>query len=164
LPPAIEKCGGSNCSLPPRFCRLYIICVGLCSVWTGHVRRRLCGSLFVSEQRHVRRGYWPVSLCRRLDRLPLPTPYATHRKLYNTIDAIAYGADTDLLSEMANTCHCVHSLLPPVRSCNHYSLRQTVHTHCASVHQASKLVAALLRVAGVAAGLAESNGRLPPGL
>ena len=29
------------------------------------------------------------------------------------------------------------------------SLRQTVHTHCASVHQAAKLVAALLRVAGV---------------
>jgi len=28
------------------------------------------------------------------------------------------------------------------------SLRQTVHTHCASVHQATKLVAALLRVAG----------------
>ena len=38
------------------------------------------------------------------------------------------------------------------------SLRQTVHTHCASVHQAAKLVAALLRVAGVTAGLVESNG------
>jgi len=34
------------------------------------------------------------------------------------------------------------------------SLRHTVHTHCASVHQAAKLVA----------GLAESNGSLPPGL
>jgi len=44
------------------------------------------------------------------------------------------------------------------------SLRQTVHTHCASVHQAAKLVAALLRVAGVTAGLAESNGSLSPGL
>jgi len=44
------------------------------------------------------------------------------------------------------------------------SLRQTVHTHCASVHQAAKLVAALLRVAGVTAGLAESSGSLPPGL
>ena len=44
------------------------------------------------------------------------------------------------------------------------SLRQTVHTHCASVHQAAKLVAALLRVAGVTAGLVESNGRLLPGL
>jgi len=44
------------------------------------------------------------------------------------------------------------------------SLRQTVHTHFASVHQAAKLVAALLRVAGVTAGLAESNGSLPPGL
>ena len=44
------------------------------------------------------------------------------------------------------------------------SLRQTVHTHCASVHQAAKLVAALLIVAGVTAGLAESNGSLPSGL
>ena len=33
------------------------------------------------------------------------------------------------------------------------SLRQTVHTHRASVHQAAKLVAALLRVVGVSAGL-----------
>jgi len=40
-------------------------------------------------------------------------------------------------------------------------LRQTVHTHCASVHQAAKLVAALLRVPGVTVGLAESNGSLP---
>ena len=44
------------------------------------------------------------------------------------------------------------------------SLRQSVHTHCASVHQAAKLVAALLRVARVSAGLAEINGSLPPGL
>jgi len=44
------------------------------------------------------------------------------------------------------------------------SLRQTVYTHCASVHRAAKLVAALLRVVGVTAGLAESNGNLPPGL
>ena len=42
-------------------------------------------------------------------------------------------------------------------------LRQTVHTHCASVHQAAKLVAALLRVARATVGLAESNGSLPPG-
>jgi len=40
---------------------------------------------------------------------------------------------------------------------------QNSFTHCASVHQAAKLVAALLRVAGVTAGLAESNGSLPPG-
>ena len=44
------------------------------------------------------------------------------------------------------------------------SLMQTVHTHCASVHQAAKLVAALLRIPGVTAGLAESNGSLPTGL
>ena len=44
------------------------------------------------------------------------------------------------------------------------SLSQTVHTHRASVHQAAKLVAALLRVAGVTAGLAENSGSLPPSL
>ena len=44
------------------------------------------------------------------------------------------------------------------------SLRHTVHTHRASVHQAAKLVVALLRVVGVTAVLAESNGSLLPGL
>ena len=44
------------------------------------------------------------------------------------------------------------------------SLKQSAHTHCAFVHRAAKLVAALLRVAGVTAGLAEGNGSLPPGL
>jgi len=44
------------------------------------------------------------------------------------------------------------------------SLRQTVHTHRASVHQAAKLEAALLTVAGITAGLVKSNGSIPPGL
>ena len=44
------------------------------------------------------------------------------------------------------------------------SLRQTVHTRRASVHQAAKLVAALLKVAMATAGPVESNGRLPQGL
>ena len=44
------------------------------------------------------------------------------------------------------------------------SLRQTVHTYHASFHQAAKLVAALLRVARVTAGMVESNGSLPPSL
>jgi len=44
------------------------------------------------------------------------------------------------------------------------SLRQTVHTHCACVPQAAKLVATLLRVARVTAVVAESNGSLPPDL
>ena len=38
------------------------------------------------------------------------------------------------------------------------SFRQTVHAHRACVHQAAKLVAVLLRVAMVTAGLTESNG------
>jgi len=37
------------------------------------------------------------------------------------------------------------------------SLRQAVHTHRASVHQAAKFLAALLKVARVTVGLAESN-------
>ena len=53
---------------------------------------------------------------------------------------------------------------PGFKSQSRCSLRQTVHTHGASVNQAAKLVAALLRVVGVTAGLAESNGSLPPGL
>ena len=52
----------------------------------------------------------------------------------------------------------------PVATLSGNSLRQTVHTHCASVHQATKSVAALLRVAWVTVGLAESNGSLQPGL
>ena len=47
---------------------------------------------------------------------------------------------------------------PGVKSQSRRCLRQTVHTHRASVHQAAKLVPALLRVARV------SNGSLPPGL
>ena len=53
---------------------------------------------------------------------------------------------------------------PEFKSQSRQSLRQTVHTHRASVHQAAKLVAALLRVAGVTVGLAESNSSLPLGL
>jgi len=54
-------------------------------------------------------------------------------KLY-TIEAIADDADMDLFRKMANPCHCVHSLLPPVKSCNHY-LRNRGHTYtiCADV-------------------------------
>jgi len=37
---------------------------------------------------------------------------------------------------------------PGFKSQSVNSFRQAVHTHCASVHQAAKLVAALLRVAG----------------
>ena len=44
------------------------------------------------------------------------------------------------------------------------SLRQTVHTRRASVHQAAKLVAAFIRVARVTAGLVENNGSQPSGL
>jgi len=44
------------------------------------------------------------------------------------------------------------------------NLRRTVHPHRAFIYHAAKLVAALLRVARVTAGLAESNGSLPPGL
>ena len=50
--------------------------------------------------------------------------------------------------------------LQPAATLSGNILRQTVHTRRASVHQTAKLVAALLKVAGVA----ESNVSLPPGL
>jgi len=50
------------------------------------------------------------------------------------------------------------------RRCRVTVLGNCSHAHCASVHQAAKLVAALLRVVGVTVGLAESNGSLAPGL
>ena len=55
------------------------------------------------------------------------------------------------------------ALGPGFKSQPRRCLRQTFHTHRASVHQAAKLVAALLSVAGVTADLAESNGSLPSG-
>jgi len=64
-----------------------------------------------------------------------------------------------------STTHCrVVSVLDSAATLLGNSLRQTVHTHRASVHQAAKLVAALLRVAMITAGMAESNGSLQPGL
>jgi len=48
------------------------------------------------------------------------------------------------------------------RRCRVTVLGKLFNTHRSSVHQAAKLVAALLRVARVTAGLAESNGSLPP--
>ena len=48
--------------------------------------------------------------------------------------------------------------LTPLGSNRSRSLRQTVHTRRASVHQAAKLVAALLRIARATGGLPESNG------
>ena len=49
------------------------------------------------------------------------------------------------------------------RRCRVTVLGQTAHTLCASVHQAAKLIAALLRVAGVTAGLVESNWQFTAG-
>jgi len=74
---------------------------------------------------------------------------------------------------VANSCSRVVSVLDSgaegpgfksqLRRCR-VTVRKTVHIHCASVHQAAELVAALLGVARVTAGLAESNDSLPPGL
>ena len=50
---------------------------------------------------------------------------------------------------------------PQLRRFRVNSLRQTVHTHHASVHQAAKLVAALLRVAGVTAFMAHAKHQDP---
>ena len=50
------------------------------------------------------------------------------------------------------------------RRCRVTVLGKLLTPHRACVHQAVKSVAALLRVARVNVGLAESNGSLPPGL
>jgi len=57
-----------------------------------------------------------------------------------------------------------HGFKSRSRRCRVTVLGTTESHPFASVHQAAKLVAACLRVAGVTAGLAESNGSLPPGL
>jgi len=79
--------------------------------------------------------------------------------LYNTIEPVAEWLACWTQAQKARIQIAVATL-------SDNSLRQTDHTHCASVHQAAKLVAALLRFAGVTAGLVESrpNNRLPPGL
>ena len=64
------------------------------------------------------------------------------------------------ISIQPSWCHCHSVSLASVKS----SLMQTVHTHRTSLHQAAKLIAALLRVVGVTAGLAASNGSLSPAL
>ena len=68
------------------------------------------------------------------------------------------------LTTLGQETRWAYSTTPPSPHGAGNSLRQTVHTHRACVHQAAKLVAALLRVAGVTAGLAQSNGSLPLGL
>ena len=40
-------------------------------------------------------------------------------RLY-TIEVIADDVDIDLFCNMAKAHHCLHSLLPPVKSCTHY--------------------------------------------
>ena len=60
----------------------------------------------------------------------------------------------------------VVSLQPTGFKSQPLTVRLTVHIPIVpgSVHQAAKLVAALLKVARISAGLAESNGCQPPGL
>ena len=77
----------------------------------------------------------------------------TFRVAYNVADMTLGGSVAECLAVQI-----------AVATLSGNSLRQTLHNNCASVHQAAKLAAALLRIAGVTAGLAESNGSLPPGL
>jgi len=48
-------------------------------------------------------------------------------KLYK-VQAIADDADINLFGKMANHRHCVHTLLHPIKSCNHY-LRPKEHIY-----------------------------------
>ena len=82
------------------------------------------------------------------------------------LNAVSTIVNSDFVAEWIVCCTHVQNtwLQIAVAKLSGNSLRQTVHTHYASVHQAAKSVAAILRVAGVTAGLAESNDSLPPDL
>jgi len=69
------------------------------------------------------------------------------------VDTAAAAAGDEYLRLVLDTCAGADS-----------AVICTLFRQPASVHQAVKLVAPLLRVAGVTDGLAESNGSLPPGL
>ena len=68
------------------------------------------------------------------------------------ISVLDSGAERPGFKSQSRRCQTVQA------NCSH------PFTHCASALQAAKLVAALLRVAVVTAGLAESDVSLPPGL
>jgi len=78
---------------------------------------------------------------------------------FNTLHLLKGGSVAEWLA-----CSTQARVQIAVATLSGNSLRQTVHTYRASVRQAAKLVAALLRVARVTAGLEESNGSLPRGL
>ena len=120
-----------------------------------------CGSLSLCHcpagRGHCHPTHTPDNACSQLMRLT--TPFLRH----NTIPySICMCSVAEWLACWTQAQKARVQIAVATLSGN--SLRQTIHTHCASVHQPAKLVAALLRVAGVTAGLAESNGSLPPGL
>jgi len=82
------------------------------------------------------------------------------------VNAVSTIVNSDFVAEWIVCCTHVQNtwLQIAVATLSGNSLRQTVHTHYAPVHQAARWVAAVLRVVGVTAGLAESNGSLPSGL
>ena len=92
---------------------------------------------------------------------------AVHTCLFPRLPVLQFGAEGGSVAEWLACCTQAQNgpgIQIPMATLLGNSLRQTVHTHRASVHQEAKLVAALLRVAIVTVGLAESNGSLPPGL
>jgi len=101
-----------------------------------------------------------------------PGPHLIHGSLHPdestaqkaSLFSTAHGCDGWLGSRVVSVLDSGAEVQIAVATLSVNIRRQTAHTHCASVHQAAKLVAALLRAAGVTAGLAESNGSLPPGL
>jgi len=81
---------------------------------------------------------------------------------YNSTDARQY--DFTPLAGYRRSLFCSLAVLDPTVGHTIDVLAPFISVLCLSVHQAAKLVAALLRVVGMTAGLAESNGSLPPGL
>jgi len=50
-----------------------------------------------------------------------------------TIEAIADDANMNLFCKLANPRHCVHSLLPPIKSCNHSLRQKDIYMNCPDV-------------------------------
>ena len=79
-----------------------------------------------------------VALCRPLPPMPKYTPQHTHRPIYLLTAITTRGLGSVLDSGAEGPGFKSQS-----RRCRVTVLGKTAHTHCASVHQATKLVAVL---------------------
>jgi len=128
-----------------------------------HARLRWHQRLSVATMVWPRPGFWHA-VCRQK---PLSRP---SHSITATAIRSAYSLTRNTVYVGGSLAEWQHAGLRHIRArvqiaaatLSGNSLRQTVHTRRASVHQAATWLQPS-RVAGVTAGLAESNGSLPPG-